>query len=368
MSEVVPVALGARAYDVHIGAGVLARAGELIAPLAPNKRVFVVTDDNVAALHLDALEEACVAAGLTSDTIVIKPGEPQKSFFGLEHLCGALLQGNIERNDIVVAFGGGVIGDLTGLASGLVKRGVGFVQIPTTLLAQVDSSVGGKTAIDTAEGKNLVGLFHQPRLVLADLGVLTTLPRRELRAGYAEIVKIGLIEDADFFHWCEANAAALLAGDEAARAHAIRHAVAAKARIVATDETEQGTRALLNLGHTFGHALEAHAGFDGTLLHGEAVAAGMSLAFQLAAELGIAAREDAERVRAHLNAAGFITDLRQLPGAPFEAEKLLTLMLRDKKAQAGKLALVLARGIGRAYLDRDAPIDAVRELLQQETI
>ena len=207
MSEVVPVALGARAYDVHIGAGVLARAGELIAPLAPNKRVFVVTDDNVAALHLDALEEACVAAGLTSDTIVIKPGEPQKSFFGLEHLCGALLQGNIERNDIVVAFGGGVIGDLTGLASGLVKRGVGFVQIPTTLLAQVDSSVGGKTAIDTAEGKNLVGLFHQPRLVLADLGVLTTLPERELRAGLAEIVKIALTNDADLLAMVAASAA-----------------------------------------------------------------------------------------------------------------------------------------------------------------
>ncbi len=368
MTQTVHVALGARAYDVRIGAGLLARAGELIAPHAPTKRVFVVTDHNVARHHGDALAAALAAGGLDiARRIELPPGEAQKSFPGLETVCAALLQDNIARRDLVIALGGGVIGDLAGLAAGLVKRGVGFVQIPTTLLAQVDSSVGGKTAIDTAEGKNLVGLIHQPRLVIADTAVLATLPERQRRAGYAEIAKVGAIADADFFAWCEANAAALIANDAAALAHAIITAVAFKARVVEQDETEQGARALLNLGHTFAHALEAHAGYDGALLHGEAVAAGMALAFALSAQLGHCAPAEAKRLRAHLESAGFVTDLRQLPGAPYDPERLLTLMYADKKADAGRLTLILARRIGAAFIDRDAPPEVVRALLKAET-
>jgi 3-dehydroquinate synthase len=367
MSQTIPVSLGARSYDVQVGHGLLARAGELIAPHAPTRRVFIVTDRNVARLHLAALERALKSAGLAHATITMPPGERTKSFRGLEKVSRELLQANITRKDIVIAFGGGVIGDLAGLAAGLVKRGVAFVQLPTTLLAQVDSSVGGKTAIDTPEGKNFVGLIHQPRLVLADLDVLATLPERERRAGYAEIVKAGLIADAPFFQWCETNAAALLACEPAALAHAVAHAIAFKARAVAEDETEQGVRALLNLGHTFAHALEAHGGYSTKLLHGEAVAAGMTLAFKLSAELGYCAPADAQRVTQHLDAAGFITDLRKLPGAPFDADALMTLIAADKKADAGRLTFILARAPGRAFIDSDAPADVVRELLQAET-
>ncbi|OQW56398.1 MAG: 3-dehydroquinate synthase [Proteobacteria bacterium HN_bin10] len=363
----VPISLGARSYDVLSGAGLIAGAGELIAPLAPSGRVFVVTDKNVAKFHGASLTRALDSAGLTHASVILPPGESTKSFRGLERLCRQLLQADIRRNDLVIAFGGGVIGDLAGLAAGLTKRGVDFVQIPTTLLAQVDSSVGGKTAIDTPEGKNLVGLIHQPKLVLADIDVLETLPLRELRAGYAEIVKAALIGDAAFFAWCEANAGALLARDGAALAHAIATAIAFKARIVEADENERGQRALLNLGHTFAHALEAHSGYNGKLLHGEAVAAGIHLAFRLSAELGLCPRADAERVSAHLAGAGFVTDLRKLPGAPFDPDALLQLMAGDKKAEAGRLTFILARGIGRAFVDKDAPADAVRELLQQET-
>ncbi|MBL8531759.1 MAG: 3-dehydroquinate synthase, partial [Hyphomonadaceae bacterium] len=290
-----------------------------------------------------------------------------KSFHGLELLTRNLLQAGVHRRDLIIALGGGVIGDLTGLAAGLVKRGVDFVQIPTTLLSQVDSSVGGKTAIDTPEGKNLIGLIHQPRLVLADTGVLATLPPRELRAGYAEIVKIGLINDAAFFAWCEANVAAVLAREPHAMAYAISTAIAAKARVVEADETEQGDRALLNLGHTFAHALEAHGGYDQALVHGEAVAAGMALAFALSAQSGLCAAEDAARVRRHLDNAGFTTDLRELPGAPFDPEKLIALMAADKKAEAGALTLILARGVGRAFIQRSADAEAVRALLAEET-
>lgn len=367
MTETVNVSLDARAYDVHVGAGLLARAGELIAPFAPTGRVFVITDKNVAKKHLPTLTASLEAAGLTHAIIKMAPGEGSKSFEGLESALRQLLKAGVNRKDLVIAFGGGVIGDLAGLAAGLVKRGVDFVQIPTTLLAQVDSSVGGKTAIDTPEGKNLVGLIHQPRLVIADIDVLSTLPKRERRAGYAEIVKVGLIGDPDFFAWCEANAKAIIAGEPAALAYAVRHAVAFKAGVVERDETEQGERALLNLGHTFAHALEGHAGYDGELLHGEAVAAGMRLAFTLSAALGIATEADAERVRAHLEDAGFITDLRQLPGAPYKPEKLMALAAADKKAEAGKLTFILARGIGRAFIEKDAPAEVVRELLHLET-
>lgn len=364
MSETIPVALGARAYDVVVGEGLLAQAGARIAPLA--RRLAVVTDANVAALHLDALMASLAGAGLRADAIVVAPGEAQKSFAGLEALANDLIAMGLERKDVIVAFGGGVIGDLAGFAAGIVKRGLDFVQIPTTLLAQVDSSVGGKTAIDTPHGKNLVGLFHQPRLVLADLSVLKTLPPREMRAGYAEIVKYGLIGDAGFYAWCEENAAALIAGDPAALAYAIARSVKAKAAIVAADERESGARALLNLGHTFAHALESHAGYDGALLHGEAVAAGARLAFSLSARLGHCAPADAGRVRAHLESVGFVTDLRKLPGAPYDPARLAMLMRADKKTEAGQLTLILARAIGAAFVQKAAPADAVAAFLQQE--
>ncbi|MGD9981955.1 MAG: 3-dehydroquinate synthase [Hyphomonadaceae bacterium] len=361
------VNLGARSYDVHAGANLLARAGELIAPFAPSNRVFIVTDDNVARLHRPALTASLDAAGLRHWTIALAPGESAKSFAGLETLTRHLLQAGVDRRDLVIAFGGGVIGDLAGLASGLVKRGVAFVQIPTTLLAQVDSSVGGKTAIDTPEGKNLIGLIHQPKLVIADLDVLSTLPERELRAGYAEIVKAALIGDADFFHWCEANAAGVLAAKPGALAHAIAAAIAFKARIVEVDETEQGARALLNLGHTFAHALEAHSAYDGALLHGEAVAAGIRLAFAFSAELGLCPPADAARVRAHLEQAGFTTDLRTLPGAPYDPQKLLALMAADKKNEAGAITLILARGIGQAFAHKAADAEKLAAFLTRET-
>ena len=391
MSDAVKVELGARSYDVLIGQGLLARAGELIAPFAKAKRVFIVTDQNVARLHRPELVASLDAAGIQNWTITLTPGERSKSFEGLELLCRHLLQAGIERSDLIVAFGGGVIGDLAGLAAGLLKRGVDFVQIPTTLLAQVDSSVGGKTAIDTPEGKNLIGLFNQPRLVIADTAVLQTLPHRELRAGYAEIVKIGLINDAPFFDWCEANAAALLGvakppfdpgghydgviavnmmmeeAREGARLHAIRHAVAAKAAIVAADEREAGQRALLNLGHTFAHALEAHAAYDGALLHGEAVAAGIALAFGFSAEQQLCSAADAARVSAHLDAAGFITDLRKLPGAPFAPERLAALMKQDKKAVAAAPTLILARGIGQAFVQNQADEIRLLAFLEEQT-
>jgi 3-dehydroquinate synthase len=318
-------------------------------------------------LHRPALVASLDAAGMKNWTVTLPPGEASKSFEGLELLCRHLLQAGCERGDLIIAFGGGVVGDLAGLAAGLLKRGVDFVQMPTTLLAQVDSSVGGKTAIDTPEGKNLIGLFNQPRLVIADLDMLATLPARERRAGYAEIVKIGLINDAPFFAWCEANAEALLAGDAAALVYAIRHAVAAKAAIVAADEREQGARALLNLGHTFAHALEAHSGYDGALLHGEAVAAGMSLAFAFSAAQGLCSAGDAARVAAHLQKAGFITDLRRLPGAPFDPEKLMGLMAADKKSEAGAITLILARAIGEAFVHKRADAAALCAFLQRET-
>lgn len=364
--QTIPVRLAARSYDVHIGSGLLQRAGELIAPFAPSERVFVVTDRNVADSHLQALVTGL--GGLDARHVfILAPGEQTKSFAGLETLLSQLLSANITRKDLIIAFGGGVIGDIAGLAAGLVKRGVDFVQIPTTLLAQVDSSVGGKTAIDTREGKNLVGLIHQPRLVVADTALLATLPERERRAGYAEIVKTGLIADAEFFAWCEANASAVLADEPRALVRAVAYAVAFKAAIVARDETEQGERALLNLGHTFAHALEAHGGYAADLKHGEAVAAGMNLAFKLSALLGLCSEAASRRVGDHLNAAGFITDLRRLPGAPFDVDALMTLIAADKKAQTGKLTFILARDIGRAFVEKDTPADVVRELLQAET-
>jgi 3-dehydroquinate synthase len=363
--KTVTVELGDRRYSILIEAGVLGRAGEHIAPLARGRRVTIVTDENVR-VHLPTLQASLSAAGVESEAIVLAPGEKTKSWGVLETLCDRLLDLGVERGDHVVALGGGVIGDLVGFACAILKRGCGFVQIPTTLLAQVDSSVGGKTAINTAAGKNLIGAFYQPSLVLIDPDLLDTLPPRELRAGYAEVVKYGLIDDATFFEWCETHGADLLAGDPAARVHAIAHAVSAKARIVAADEHEtSGVRALLNLGHTFGHALEAEAGFDGSLLHGEAVAAGCALAFAFSAEQGLCPPEDAARVAAHFRSVG-LPDGLAATGIRASGARLVEHMRHDKKAAGGTLPFLLARGIGATYLDRTVDLAAVETFLDRQ--
>ncbi len=358
------LSLGERSYDVVIEAGLLDRAAARLAPLARNGRLVVVTDTNLAEAQLPRL-----AAGLgeiTLDPIILPAGEPSKSWAQLAALCDALLARGIERSDHVLALGGGVIGDLVGFACAILKRGCNFVQIPTSLLAQVDSSVGGKTAINTPAGKNLVGAFHQPSLVLIDPATLDTLPIRELRAGYAEVVKYGLIDDPAFFAWCEANGPALIAGNAEARATAIAQSVGAKATIVAADEREtSGTRALLNLGHTFGHALEAETGFSERLLHGEAVAAGMALAFRFSAAQGLCPAGDAARVTAHLHDMGLPTGLADT-GISARGAALVAHMLHDKKMAAGNLPFILARGIGASYLDRTVRLEAVEAFLDGE--
>ena len=358
---IVPVALGDRSYDVRIEAGLLARAGEHLAPLAKGRPLVVVTDENVRR-HLPALQAAIGA----SETIVLPAGEATKSWAQLEALTDRLLELGVERGDHVVAFGGGVIGDLVGFATSVVKRGCNFVQIPTTLLSQVDSSVGGKTAINSRAGKNLVGAFHQPALVLIDPDLLDTLPQREQRAGYAEVVKYGLIDDFAFFEWCEANAPALLAGDAQAREYAIAHSVAAKARIVAEDERETtGKRALLNLGHTFGHALEAETGFSDKLLHGEGVAAGMALAFAYSAHKGLCSGQEAERVARHLRAIG-LPDGLKAAGIAASGATLVEHMLHDKKMAGGTLPFLLARGIGQTFLDKTVDLADVAAFLDAQ--
>lgn len=362
MSETISLALGERAYDIHVGAGLLARAGGLLAPMARNT-VAVVTDETVAGLHLETLVGSLRAHGIEAKSIVLRPGEQSKSFGCLETLCRDLLQNGVERNGLIIAFGGGVIGDVAGFAAGIVKRGVDFVQIPTTLLAQVDSSVGGKTGIDTPEGKNLVGLFHQPKMVIADTALLSTLPERELRAGYAEVVKYGALGDAGFFAWLEENGAKALAGDAASRSHIVAHSCRMKAAIVGRDEREAGERALLNLGHTFGHALEAASGYAGALLHGEAVAAGMALAFRLSERLGYCSADETRRLIRHLAHAGLPAGIGDIPGPRAAPDRLLEIMRHDKKVQAGRLKFVLVRGIGNAFVADDVPLEAVRSVL-----
>lgn len=358
----IPVSLGSRSYDVVIEAGLLARAANWLLPLSRGRKMAIVTDSNVLP-HLETLQTSLSHAGVASEAIILPPGESTKSWSQLETLTDRLLDLGIERGDHVIALGGGVIGDLVGFACAILKRGCGFVQIPTTLLAQVDSSVGGKTAINSRAGKNLIGAFHQPALVLIDPQVLDTLPLRQVRAGYAEVVKYGLIDDPGFFEWCEANAAALLAGDPDARTYAIAHSVAAKARIVAEDERETtGRRALLNLGHTFGHALEAEAGFSDRLLHGEGVAAGMALAFRYSAVHGLAPAVDSERVAAHLRAIG-LPDSVAAAGISAEGDTLVDHMLHDKKMDAGTLPFLLARGIGRTFLDKSVALADVRAFM-----
>jgi len=362
MSEIIPVGLGSRAYEIHAGAGLLAQAGALLRSGARGV-LPIITDENVAALHLKTLQDSLEAAGLQSHPIILPPGEATKSFSGLERLCGALLDMGLDRKGLVIALGGGVIGDLTGFAAGVLKRGVSFAQVPTTLLSQVDSSVGGKTAINARQGKNLVGLFHQPRIVIADTGLLATLPRRELLAGYAEVVKYGALGDADFFDWLEASAAAALGGDQDALVHAVAQSCRMKAAIVARDERETGERALLNLGHTFGHALEAATGFSSRLLHGEGVAIGMVLAFQLSHRLGLCPGQDAKRFARHLKAMGLPASIADISGPRPSVDELMAHMAHDKKVADGKLTFILVRGIGRAFITSDVPADAVRDIL-----
>ena len=365
----VRVKLAARSYDIVIGAGLLAEAGRRASEVMAGRRALIVTDRAVAERYLPALEQSLYRAGIASDRFVLAAGEHAKSFAGLESLLDDMLAARPERDVTVIALGGGVIGDLAGLAASILLRGVAVVQVPTTLLAQVDSSVGGKTGINTRHGKNLVGSFHQPRLVLADTAVLDSLPRRELCAGYAEVVKYALIDDAPLFDWLAANGAAVLgegAPDRvaAARAHAIAVCCRAKAAVVAADEHEGERRALLNLGHTFAHALEVESGYGGLLLHGEAVAIGMVMAFDLSHRLGFCPREDLARVRAHLAAAGLPVAPPRIEGRAWQAGDLIAHMKHDKKVRGGRAVLVLARGIGRAFLYRDATDEQILPVLE----
>jgi 3-dehydroquinate synthase len=364
MSEpvIVPVALDARAYEIRIGAGLLTELGAKVTALGARKAA-IVTDENVAKLHLGTAKASLEAAGVTMSSVIVPAGEATKSFHHLEEVCAGLLDSKIERGDVVIALGGGVVGDLAGFAAAVLRRGVRIVQVPTSLLAQVDSSVGGKTGINTKAGKNLIGAFHQPSLVIADTDVLDTLPDREFRAGYAEVVKYGLIDDAGFFGWLESNWRNVFQGG-VDRTKAIATSCASKASIVARDEFETGDRALLNLGHTFAHALEAAVGYDGKrLVHGEAVAIGLALAFQFSARLGLTSESDAERVTAHLKAVGLPTRIQDIPGDVGNADRLLDLMAQDKKVKAGRLTFILARGIGRAYVAPDVPPQNAREFL-----
>ncbi len=363
--QTVPVDLGARSYEVRIGPRLIADAAAHVAPLLARPRVAIVTDDTVAALHLPALVATLDAAGIASSALALPAGEATKSWAQLGRTVEWLIAEKVERRDIVIALGGGVIGDLAGFAAAILRRGVRFVQIPTTLLAQVDSSVGGKTGINSAAGKNLIGAFHQPSLVLADTGVLATLPDRDFRAGYGEVAKYGLLGDADFFAWLEENGPSLR-DDPAALQHAVAHSVAMKAGIVARDETEQGERALLNLGHTFGHALESATGYSARLLHGEGVAVGCTLAFDLSARMGLCAQEDPSRVAAHFVAMGMPYRLADVPGDLPDAEGLIALMGQDKKVVDGRLRLILARGIGDAFVTDRVDLRALRRVLDTE--
>ncbi|TWI38090.1 3-dehydroquinate synthase [Paracoccus sulfuroxidans] len=362
MTETVRVDLGERSYDVRIGQGLLARAGEEVLALAGQRRIAILTDERVAALHLEPLLASLQAEGLKAEALALPAGEATKSWDQLGTAVEWLLAQKVERKDLVIALGGGVIGDLAGFAAAILRRGVRFVQIPTTLLAQVDSSVGGKTGINSPHGKNLIGAFHQPSLVLADIDVLATLPERDFRAGYGEVVKYGLLGDAAFFDWLEQNAPAL-ARDAALRQQAVRHSVAMKAGIVQRDETEQGERALLNLGHTFGHALESATGYSDRLLHGEGVAIGCALAFELSARLGLCSQEDPSRVAAHLQQMGLPSRISQIPGDLPDNDALMALMAQDKKVQDGRLRFILARGIGDAFVTDQVDLAMVRDVL-----
>jgi 3-dehydroquinate synthase len=366
---IVDVALGDRAYEIVIGRDVLGDLGRRITALRPGARTAIVTDRTVAKHWLEATETSLSEAGMTSSRIVVGEGESSKSYSGLEQVCEALISAKIERNDLVIALGGGVVGDLAGFAAAIVRRGVDFVQVPTSLLAQVDSSVGGKTGINSPQGKNLVGAFHQPILVVADTAVLDTLSPRQFRAGYAEVAKYGVLGDEGFFAWLEANHASIISGG-AAREHAIATSCRAKAAIVARDERETGERALLNLGHTFGHALEAATGFSDRLFHGEGVSVGMVLAAEFSAERGMIAADDALRVKRHLADVGLPTALQDIAGFAQEgladADALMTLMAQDKKVSRGKLTFILLEAVGRAVIAKDVDGSLVRDFMARK--
>ena len=362
---IVNVPLGERAYDIAIGRGTLSSLGKRLKQLRPNVRAAIVTDQTVAPLYLEMTEAALSEAGIVSVRIIVPAGEKSKSFRVFERVCESLIAERIERGDVVVALGGGVVGDLAGFAAAVVRRGLDVLQVPTTLLAQVDSSVGGKTGINSQHGKNLIGAFQQPILVVADTALLDTLPKREFRAGYAEVVKYGLLGDEAFFAWLEANWRDVFEGG-AAREHAIAVSCRAKAGVVTRDERESGERALLNLGHTFGHALEAATGFSDRLLHGEGVALGMALAFALSAKRGLMPAAEAERAAKHLADVGLPTRLSEISGELPGPENLLELMAQDKKVKRGKLALILARGIGKAFIAPDVDQAEIQGFLAEQ--
>ncbi|MDR7145614.1 3-dehydroquinate synthase [Rhizobium sp. BE258] len=362
----VHVPLGDRAYDILIGPGLIARAGAEITARLKGRKAAIVTDANVAPIYLDALVASLEASGIACSTLVLPAGEKTKSFEHLMTVCDKVLEARVERNDYVVALGGGVIGDLAGFAAGIVRRGVRFVQVPTSLLSQVDSSVGGKTGINSRHGKNLIGVFHQPDLVLADTDVLNTLTEREFRAGYAEVAKYGLIDKPDFFAWLETNWQAVFAGGDA-RIQAIATSCQAKSDVVVADERENGPRALLNLGHTFGHALEAATAYDSArLVHGEGVSIGMVLAHEFSARMNLASPDDAKRVETHLKAVGLPTRMSDIPGELPPAERLMEAMAQDKKVKNGQFTFILTRGIGQSFIADDVPQSEVLSFLKEK--
>jgi len=363
VTDTVRVELGSRAYDVRIGKDLIFHAGRELGPLLRRPRVTVLTDETVAALHLGALQDALAAEGISVSHLALPAGEGTKSWRWLAHAVDWLLEHRVERGDAVVVLGGGVVGDLGGFATARLRRGVRYVQVATTLLAQVDSSVGGKTGINSSHGKHLVGAFHQPSLVLADIGALDTLPEREFLSGYGEVVKYGLLGDSGFFDWLEASGRELIAGDVGLRTQAVRRSVCMKAEIVGRDETERGERALLNLGHTFCHALEAVTGYSDRLRHGEGVAMGCMLAFETSARMGLCAQEDPVRLRRHLKAVGMKADITDIPGELPDAEALMALMAQDKKVVGDRLRFILVRGIGKAFIAENIDTGLVRSVL-----
>ncbi len=362
---VVEVALPRRSYSIFIGRDQLLSLGQKISSLRPGAKVAIISDETVARHYLPATQTALAVSAIDATCITVPSGESSKSFAVLEQVCEKVIAARIERGDLIVALGGGVIGDLAGFAAAIVRRGIDYVQVPTTLLAQVDSAIGGKTAINSRHGKNLIGAFHQPILVVSDTALLNSLPRREFCAGYAEVVKYGLMADARFFSWLESNWPEVFSGGPA-REHAIATSCRMKAAIVAADERETGQRALLNLGHTFGHALEAAAGFSGRLLHGEAISLGMTLAFAFSAKRNLLSVADADRIKRHLAAVGLPTDIPCLPDGRPGAERLMELMMQDKKVKRGKLSLILARGIGESFIATDVDAEEVHEFLEEK--
>ncbi|MBL4667450.1 MAG: 3-dehydroquinate synthase [Sneathiella sp.] len=364
---IVRVSLGKRSYDVVIAGDLLKRAGEYIAPVLRKKRVAIVTDETVAKLHLETLQVSLSKNGIEYTTVVLPAGEKTKNLNQFGDLLDQLLEAKITRDECLIAFGGGVVGDITGFAAATLRRGVDFVQIPTTLLSQVDSSVGGKTGINSPRGKNLIGAFYQPKLVLADVSLLDTLPRRDVLAGYAEVIKYGLLGDFSFFEWLEQNGSSVIDGDTAARIHAVKTSVTAKANIVAEDEQEQGVRALLNLGHTFGHAIEAETGYGPNLVHGEGVSIGMLMAMELSSKMGLMDGQDCNRVNSHYDHVGLMKDLPSIEGINWRADALLSHMYQDKKVDQGKLTFILMKSIGNAFVTQNVEKRALLSILDKFT-